>query len=261
MATAQQGPDVSQSRKEQLEVEKLSLEIAKLKQDRARSPEWLTGILGFLVGIVGASASVWVARRARLGELDQSVHDKRLELYPQLVKAAAPLAIYFPGKDSSTEALCPEDCITVGRAMSEWYFNGGGLLLSTEARDAYFRLARALTLASSARSLRVPTFPTDAKDISVEKLDEYRKRLEKELSLKKKLGLEKELGLDNVEEWDFGGPAKDDSNEHKFQDYVFLQRLASALRTTLVEDLGSRRRPSYSLKMVEESRRSFGRSP
>jgi hypothetical protein len=230
---AQQGPDVSQSRQKQLEVEKLSLEVARLKESR-----WsFAGVLGFLAGVAsgvaGAAATIWVARRKRLGDLDQSVHDKRLAFYPQLVESAAPLAVYFPDSNLSTGALRPEDCKAIGRGMSKWYFEGGGLLLSVEARDAYFRLARALTRASSAGSLRVPTFPRDAEAISVKKLDEYRAKLAEKKD------------LDDVENWSFGCPgSEDDPTERKFQDYVFLQRLSSALRTKLTEDLRSRRRPS-----------------
>ncbi len=141
---------------------------------------------------------------------------------------------------------------------------------SASRRDAYFRLARALTLASSAESLRVPTFRRNAEDISVEKLkkyraklvDEYRAKLTDEnraeladeyrvvLAAVERLdedGAEppKDEVFDDVEHWKFGcSVPEDDSPEHRFQDYVFLQRLSSALRTMLSEDLCSRRRPS-----------------
>jgi hypothetical protein len=78
--------------------------------------------------------------------------------------------------------------------MSEWYFfTGGGLLLSVPARDAYFKLARALTRASSAEVLKVPTFPDDAEDISREKVDEYHCQL-----------IQQKLDLDDIEMWTFG---------------------------------------------------------
>jgi hypothetical protein len=219
---------------------------------------------------VGAAASVWVAYRTRLGGLDQSVHNKRLESYPQLVKAAAPLAIYFPtgdagpwalgfpARDAASWALSLADCRAIGRAMSKWYFGGGGLLLSTEARDAYFLLARALTRATAASSLRVPTFPRDAQIISVEKLDEYREKLAGEYRARLadkyrakpaheyEAALAKKEILDDVEHWDFGCsmPETDPPAHNRFQDYVFLQRLSSELRSALAEDLRSRRRPS-----------------
>ena len=233
VATAQQEPSALQRRKAELEVRKLELEVARLTEDRGTLPSWLTGVLGLLAGVVGTATSVWVARRARLGTLDQSVHDKRLDAYPELVKATAPLAVYFPGGDPFAASIGRNECATMGRAMSDWYLGSGGLLLSVGARGAYFRLARALTRASLAEGLRVPTFPRDAGDISVEKLDTYRAELAREFD------------LDNVEDWSFGGPASEkDVPAYKFKDFVFLQRLSSALRTALSADLRSRRRPS-----------------
>jgi hypothetical protein len=111
---------------------------------------------------------------------------------------------------------------------------GGGLLLSTEARDTYFRLARALTRASLAQDLKVPAFRKDAEDISVEKLNKYQEELCK---LK--------FDLNDVENWSFGGPGSEkEALACRFRDFVFLQRLTSQLRTRLTEDLRSRRRPS-----------------
>ena len=117
--------------------------------------------------------------------------------------------------------------------MRAWYFAGGGLILSTEARDAYFRLARALTRASLAAELRVPEFPRDAAEISAENIDRYGTELAKQFD------------LSNVEEWGFGtSGAEQQTTALKFKDFVFLQRLSSTLRTRLSEDLRSRRRPA-----------------
>ena len=105
--------------------------------------------------------------------------------------------------------------------------------MSTEARDAYFRLARALTRASLAGELSVPVFPRDAEEISVEKVNEYRAELAAELD------------LDNVEKWKFGASGSETKKAAvKFKDFVFLQKLSSALRTKLSEDLRSRLAPA-----------------
>lgn len=232
IATAQQEPSNLERRKADLEVQKLELEVAKLKEDRGELPGWLTGVLGVLAGIVGTATPVWAARRARHGALDQSVHDKRLESYPHLVKATAGLALYFPIGDAPVP-IGPKECGTMGRAMSEWYFGGGGLLLSVEARDVYFALARALTRASIAEKIKVPVFPKDAEDMSVEKVDKYRAELARKFN------------LDDVEKWSFGDPGLEkETLALRFKDFVFLQRLSSTLRTRLSEDLRSRRRPS-----------------
>jgi hypothetical protein len=239
-AAAQQEGSDRQGRKEDLEirklgleVDKLRLEVANLRKDRGELSSWLTGVVGLLTGIVGTATTVWVTRRTRLGALHQSVHDKRLESYPQLMKASARLAAYFPSGYSARISIGTEDCRRMGQAMSEWYFGGGGLLLSIKARDAYFRLVRAFTRASQAADLKVPTFPQDAENISVEKLVQYRKELEGHND------------LDDVEAWRFGEPVSEQEKlAQRFRDFVFLQRLSSILRTKLSEDIRSRRRPS-----------------
>jgi hypothetical protein len=217
-----------ESRKAQLEEKKLELEVAALakKQDQAEVPAWLTGFLGLILGAVGTGVSVWAARRARQGALDQEVHKKRIESYPHLVNATSKLALYFP----PASPLGPEDCRAMGEKIRAWYFEGGGLLMSTTARDAYFVLARALTRASLAERLSVPEFPKHADDISVHAVDQYRREL---------------AGLDDVEEWVFGGAGSEAQTPAlRFKDFVFLQKHSSALRTELSADLHSRRRPS-----------------
>jgi hypothetical protein len=236
-ATAQQVQSSPQNKTDP-ELQKLEIEVAKLKKDVGK---WslITGAVGLLAVSVSAVASIWVARRARYGAFDQSVHNKRLDSYPQLIKATAPLAVYFPSSCSPTLSVGRRKCREMGQVMSQWYFGGGGLLLSVEARDAYFRLATALTRASLAENLKVPVFFQDAEYISVEKLKEYRKKLAKKYK------------LDDVENWQFGDsdsetgiPSETGTPAYRFRDFVFLQQLSSKLRTRLSEDLRSRRRPS-----------------
>lgn len=228
-AIVQQQPSALDDRKAQLEGQKLEFEVKRLAEDqRGLWGGWSSGVLGLLVDVAGTAATIWGARRARRGALDQSVHDKRLESYPRLVNTAAGLALYFPPAKSVT----PDGCREMGEAMRAWYFKGGGLLMSTEARDAYFALARGLTRASLAGDLRVPMFPKDADHISVEAVDKYRYDLAT-------------LDLDNVDKWNFGGSESEmERPSLRFKDFVFLQSLSSALRTRLCEDLHSRRRPS-----------------
>lgn len=199
-------------------------------------PDWLSTLFGGLAGVGGTAASWWLARRARHGELDKVVHQQRIETYPDLVRAGRPLALFFPqaGDALLRRALNAKDCRAVGQAMSEWYFSHGGLLLSVQARDAYFRLMRALTLASLAKQpLLSPKFPDDAALISAELVDKYRQELEAQYD------------LDAVDAWSFGvHRSSEASAAQRFQDYLFLQRLLSKLRTSLADDLRSRRGPS-----------------
>jgi hypothetical protein len=224
-------PNPGRSRAD-LERRKLELEVARLEHPSREIPQWLTAALGVWVGVL---SSFVVARRARLGALDQAVHDKRLECYPQLVRATSPLALYFPGSNSDTPSLTPDICRQMGRDMSRWYFQGGGLLLSRRSRDAYFHFARALTRASMAEALDAPTFPRDADDISLASMKIYRRQLKA-----------KQVDLKNIESWTYGHsegmPPADP--RLRFKDYVFLQNLSSSIRTSLAKDLRGRRRPS-----------------
>jgi hypothetical protein len=229
--TTVQRPSTLDDRKEQLEIQKLELEVKRLADDRHELPGWLTAVIGLLVGAAGTAATILGPRAARRGALDQSVHEKRLESYPKLVGAAADFALYFP----PAEAVGPRECHAMGVSMRVWYFKGGGLLMSTKARDAYFTLARALTRASSAKRLSVPQFLKDADSINKEAIDGYRAELTKE-----------GFHLDDVKNWAFGGyESESEKLALRFKDFVFLQRLSSDLRTELCEDLHSRKPPAY----------------
>jgi hypothetical protein len=226
-------------RNEQSSQQKLGLEVKKLDEDFWFRNKWGPSVVVVVVGILSVIGSLLVARWARFATLDQATHTKRLESYPELVAATSPLAIYFPDLGFS-ESLEPRKCGAIGRALSKWYFTSG-LLLSTEARDAYFRLARALTLASRAeKELYVP-FPNDAKEISRKSIHDYRERLG--------IGEPDDAAIEN---WKFGIPQVGEKTldeemqkkfEYKFKDYVFLQTLSSRLRTVLSEDISSRRLP------------------
>ena len=116
IASAQQ--ESSTQRKTDLEIQKLELEVAKLqeevrplpswltgvlglKADARGLPSWLTGVLGLLASFLAGAATVLAARRARRGALDQAVHDKRLESYPELVKATERLRCVLPNRPST----------------------------------------------------------------------------------------------------------------------------------------------------------------
>jgi hypothetical protein len=232
IAAAEQPARTAEARKVDLENQKLQLEIDRLRDPPA--PWWLSGILGVVAGVGSTVVTLLVARRNLVGALDQSVHDERLKAYPALVHTAEPLAIYFPAR-ARHEPLGPEQCREMGRAMSDWYFTHGGLLLSEASRPAYFLFARALTRASMADRINAPSFPKDADAISNVRLGHYRNDL----------NFPKVIDDAYVEDWVFGRvPAQDAGFAEQIRDYVLLQWLSSTLRTTLTEDLRSRLRPA-----------------
>jgi hypothetical protein len=231
------------SRKEELEVKKLELEVSQLKSGQLLP--WITAFGGVVIGVAGIAIPVGVSRKQRLGALDQSMHEKRIQSYPKLVEATAPLALYFP----PTKSVDPQKCREIGESMRVWYFTDGGLILSKEARDAYFDLARALTIASLfEEKLNVPLFPRDAKKISKEQVNDYREELKSyEVSPESK---KPKYDISRVEDWQFGASGSKTIEDFlkfedslKFKDFLLLQELSSTLRTKLTEDLRSRRRP------------------
>jgi hypothetical protein len=177
-------------------LEKLELEVAELKKWYL---PWLNAGLGLVAGIVGTFGALFVTKRELLGAVDQSVHECRLERYPKLVNAMAPLALYFPS-DKFAQPLGPADCAKMGRAFTDWYFEDGGLLLSDKSRGAYFNVQRALTRAARATNLKMPIFPADEEFVSFEKMPGYREALSH---------------LDDIDGWPFGGPRVEGEPPHR----------------------------------------------
>ena len=129
--------------------------------------------------------------------------------------------------------------------MSHWYFTVGGLLLSSEARDEYFCLARAVTKAFRSDALLAPAWKEYAETIDDHKMNKYRKELG--ISLKNEWDKQKKQ---QVESWTFGKltdeekkKAAEAAQAYAFKDYVLLQTLSSRLRSALTKDITSRRRP------------------
>ena len=202
---------------------------------KASEAGWTGVITSIVGGAVAGVAALLLSYANRFREFDQSVHDLRLRAYPKLVKATAPLALYF----NSTHTLTKVEIDRIGKGMSEWYFNTGGLLLSSKSRDAYFLLTRALTRAPEGISLGAPVFPRDADKIDDKQVREYRKRL----GLPGDPTAWTDAQWDKiVEDWKFGGQGGT-SNARKFGDFVLFQSLSSRLRTALAEDLRGRIAP------------------
>lgn len=176
------------------------------------------------------------AHVARLAALDQPLHEERLKRYPQLMQLTSPLAIYFPHvhDGDALQCLTAGHCEAIGEAMSRWCFSGGGILVSARARERYFALATAIAIASRSKGeLHAPKLPAERHLLHDGAIERYRA----------------ELGIETaaipVAEWTFGRAIDADATAaERFQDYVLLQTLSSALRTELSEDLGGRRRPA-----------------
>jgi len=165
--------------------------------------------------------------------------------------------------------LNQEDCRKMGREMTEWYYGGGGILLSQDALKAYFRLARALTLACYKSELKTPDFAkeSDVKLIFPKNIDKYRSKLNFTKSRNNsrwvawpRAGardnddiiednddiIERRLELNEGGSGDKVGGEQTDAM--RFEDFVFLNMLSSRLRSALVNDLRGRAPPDAQLR-------------
>jgi hypothetical protein len=96
-----------------------------------------------LVGAALASIGTYVAARRDLQlKFDDSLRDLRISRYEELWKALKPLAKY-----GRTTVLSHEQIADLIAALTTWYFDTGGLVLSSEAREDYFVLQDGLEFA------------------------------------------------------------------------------------------------------------------
>jgi hypothetical protein len=96
-------------------------------------------------GIV-TSAGTYFATRVRIrheltAQYDADLRKQRIEAYRVLWSALKPFARYGRSKPVPEKS----DLQDVTEAMRDWYFDTGGIYLSSNAREAYFRVQRTLT--------------------------------------------------------------------------------------------------------------------
>lgn len=139
----------------------------------------------------------------------KDLRDRRIEAYKELWAKLGILALYAPKQDVRYHEL--EE---ITGHLSAWYYAVGGLLLSTEARDAYFALQDALT-----ETLRAATLCKKTEDVLRSKSEHF--------TLREIHELEKQLN-----EWVPGTDPK--------LDFIELRRRMSTLRSRLCDDAGTR---------------------
>jgi hypothetical protein len=154
-----------------------------------------------------------------------------------------------PPQSRSKESLqlTKDDCVRMGGQLSSWYFSAGGLLMTEASRDAYFTLMEALRRAVTAPGeLAVQTVGQHPQRISLTLITAYRQSLAKKgYPVFEKLEANQPIKPVDVDRWEFGRIAMDDDAE-QFKDFVLIQTLASRFRTSLTDDIGSRKPPAPS---------------
>jgi hypothetical protein len=111
--------------------------------------EGLFVIVPALIALVaGVVVALVQARRNLETQYDIDLRKERIGAYQELWTCFEPLAFYSPPGLVTFKTVGE-----ISKAMREWYFTKGGLFLSTEARDVYFRLQRELTKTAHSRGV------------------------------------------------------------------------------------------------------------
>ena len=98
----------------------------------------ILAVIGVVAGFMGGIGKSWLDSRK---QIDQSLRDARSNVYDLLWKMTGLLPEWPRAEDVTYEKL--EE---LSRKMRNWYFNeGGGILLSANARDSYGEVQKAIT--------------------------------------------------------------------------------------------------------------------
>jgi hypothetical protein len=102
------------------------------------SGEFFTFALGVASGMIALYAKT---RREAHAEYDRDIRTKRFEAYKELWKLTQPLAKYSPPGPVTEDVLRGMSSL-----MRVWYFETGGIIMTSRSRDAYFALQDSITI-------------------------------------------------------------------------------------------------------------------
>ena len=97
---------------------------------------WLIPVLTLVVGALLSGLGTYLGLRSKIRfDYDSDLRQKRIDVYADLWRLLEPLAKY-----ARTSPLSGSDVDALAASLREWYFQKGGLFLSTTARTDYFAL-------------------------------------------------------------------------------------------------------------------------
>ncbi len=130
------------------------------------TPDVMKAVLGFLLGAASTYLGMyWKIRKELEAQYDKELRTDRQKTYGALWKLLQPLAKYSrpgPVTAKSLKQLAVD--------LRSWYFEVGGLYMSTKTRDAYFSLQDEIAGKLVSYADRVDT------EISTNDFDALRKR-------------------------------------------------------------------------------------
>jgi hypothetical protein len=108
-------------------------------------------VVGALAALVAAGATFittrWQLRRQFDFEYDRQLRERRLTAYEEVWRLLEVLSLY------DRDPITVEEAWSLSAKLTRWYYQTGGLVLSTQARNAYFPLQN---VAAAAGRLPIP---------------------------------------------------------------------------------------------------------
>lgn|GEM_PF-1984534 len=184
----------------------------------ALDTQLITGLVAAAVTFVGTYVATYVKwRKDLVVEYDKDLRNKRIDAYRELWKQLQPLARY-----ARPARLTPARLVMLSINLRRWYFETGGLFLSTESRDRYFDLQKGIKVVFKQHA----KFDLKVVEGLVEELPASPPGSPPEVRvLSSPLAPPPEVWAGAITETEFGT----------------LQKLGSALRTALSNDVGTRK--------------------
>ena len=103
--------------------------------------EFIAAVIGAVGGgVVAFFTTRWQIRKELEYEYDKDLRERRIKAYLELWKLLQPLAKY----SRPIEDLRVSHLSALSKDLRGWYFETGGFLLSSDARDLYFDVQEAL---------------------------------------------------------------------------------------------------------------------
>ena len=105
-------------------------------------------VVGALAALVAAGATFittrWQLRRQFEFEYDRQLRERRLTAYEEVWRLLQVLSLY------DRDPITVEEAWSLSAKLTRWYYQTGGLVLSTPARNAYFPLQNVAAAAGPA---------------------------------------------------------------------------------------------------------------
>ena len=191
----------------------------------------LVAIISLLSGIVLTYVGAIVKfRRDLQSKYDIDLRNKRIKAYKLLWQLLEPLAYYSPAT-LVTYGIIQE----MSEKMREWYYKTGGMFLSESSRDAYFDVQKEVMKVLEEKMKIILN-----QDSS--KMSKLKNILNNKLNIDKDIDIDKVVGLAH-ESLKVQEEILKDKQDDKLEtsDLKEIKSKASALRSSLSNDIGSRR--------------------